>query len=93
MAKPPVFLERQSYRQRRMMDAIRLLPLLGLGLWMVALLWPVPESSAAGGGPSVPTSAALTYIFGVWMGLVILGWFLWRKTTRFNDPAQERQPE
>ena len=38
MSKPPgspLFLERRSYRFRRMMDAVRLLPLLVLAFWMV----------------------------------------------------------
>ena len=37
---PAVFLERQSYRRRRLMDVARLLPILGAALFAVPLLWP-----------------------------------------------------
>lgn len=75
MAKPgsPLFLERGSYRQRRVMDAVRLLVFLGAGLWMVPLLWPVPGGPEA---PAVPMSRALLYVFGVWCGLIVVSFFL-----------------
>lgn len=62
--KLPLFVERQTYRRRRIVDAARALPILGLMLWWVPLLWALPDE---------PTSAsgALTYIFSVWIGLVI----------------------
>ncbi len=61
--RPPIFLERRSYRQRRLRDAAHMLPLLGLALWALPLLF------AADGVPA-QTSRALLYIFGVWVGLV-----------------------
>ncbi|SLN43172.1 hypothetical protein ROJ8625_02134 [Roseivivax jejudonensis] len=63
---PLVFLERRTYRQRRLRDAARLLPVLGLFAWTVPLLW--PRGDAAPG-----TAAALTYLFAVWAALVIAG--------------------
>ncbi len=60
---PPLFLERRSYRQRRVRDAARLLPLLGVVLWLMPLMF------AADGDPA-PTSRAMIYIFGVWLGLI-----------------------
>ncbi|MEP5730979.1 MAG: hypothetical protein ABJL67_16605 [Sulfitobacter sp.] len=80
MARGPVFLERQSYRLRRMLDAIRLLPFLGILLWMVPLMWPLPEGGVEGSTGAMPMSVALQYLFGVWIGLVLLGWLLWRRT-------------
>ena len=76
MARDPVFLERKSYRQRRLMDAVRLLPLLGLALWMVPLMWASSEQTS----DPVPIGAALRYIFGVWMFMVLAGWALWWRT-------------
>lgn len=64
--KPPVFLERQSYRRRRAVDAARVLPLIGLLLWLVPLLW------AEEGDAAVRSSSAIIYLFGVW-GLLVLG--------------------
>ena len=68
----PVFLVRASYRQRRLRDALRLLPVLGAILWFVPLLWP----RGAGG---MTTSMALTYIFAAWAVLILLAVALSRR--------------
>jgi hypothetical protein len=68
---PAIFLERQSYRRRRLMDAARLLPLFGALLLAVPLLWPVTEP---GGDPvtgAVPMSDAMVYIFSAWLVLIV----------------------
>ena len=93
MPDGPLFLERQSYRQRRLMDAVRLLPVLGLLLWMVPLAWPLAQSGAEGGPESVPMSVALKYLFGVWGGLVVTGWLLWRRTATIAALAQPSDPQ
>tara|TARA_R110002049_G_scaffold10127_3_gene50308 strand:- start:13823 stop:14113 length:291 start_codon:yes stop_codon:yes gene_type:complete len=91
MAQSPIFLERRSYRLRRMMDAVRLLPLLGLLLWMVPLLWPVPPDGAAAlTSDRVTTGVALRYLFGVWAALIIATWALWRRTLDPVDGAAPR---
>lgn len=59
-----VFVERQTYRRRRLQDAARFLPIVGMVLFMVPLLWP------RGDGAGVGMSSALTYIFLCWAGLV-----------------------
>ncbi|GGG81987.1 hypothetical protein GCM10011415_34540 [Salipiger pallidus] len=64
--RPPVFLERHSYRRRRMVDAVRVLPFIGLVGWLVPLLWP-----EADGGEAVRSSSAILYLFGVWAVLVL----------------------
>lgn len=63
---PSIFLERRSYRLRRLMDALRLLPVLGGMLWMLPLFWPAAES----GQEAVAASTAITYVFGVWLFLI-----------------------
>ena len=69
------FLERQSYRRRRLIDTIRMVPVLGAVLWAVPLLWPTPEEE----GGSVASSDAIIYIFLVWLALVLLGgWCAYR---------------
>lgn len=71
--RPSVFLERKSYRQRRIRDAARLMPFLGAMLWGVPILWAEP-------GPyGISTSRAMLYIFGVWVLLaaVSLGLSRW----------------
>ncbi len=62
----PLFLERRSYRQRRLIDAARLLPVLGSVLFGLPVLWP---SGPEGG---LPTSSAILYLFGMWILLVWL---------------------
>lgn len=64
----PLFLERSSYRQRRMMDAVRLVAILAAGLWMIPLLWP----SQSVDGEAVRMSRALLYIFGVWCAVIAI---------------------
>ena len=62
--RPPVFLERASYRQRRWGDAGRFLPLVGLVLWLIPLLW------AAEGAEAMSNAGAVVYIFVIWLLLI-----------------------
>lgn len=67
--RQPLYLARQSYRRRRLMDAARLLPALGLFLFALPLLWPADPAT-----PDVAREAL--YVFGVWAGLVVLAMVL-----------------
>ncbi len=84
MPDRPVFLARQTYRMRRMMDAVRVLPLLGLALWMVPLMWPLPQGAGEDSGMAM--SKGLLYLFGVWAAMVLCGLVLWLKTRRTETP-------
>ena len=68
--RSPVFLERRSYRRRRVADAARLLPVAGGILLCVPLVWR--------GGASGGTVAAIIYVFGLWALLVAVSAFLSR---------------
>lgn len=71
--KPPVFLERRLYRKRRMADAARLLPILGIVLFGVPMLWlPRPGAGDGAGDATALTSLVIAYIFGIWVLLVAL---------------------
>ncbi len=59
-----MFVERQTYRRRRLRDAARVLPALGVLLWAVPLLWSIE-------GDQTVASSALMYLFGVWAILVV----------------------
>ncbi|CUJ12609.1 hypothetical protein TA5114_00723 [Cognatishimia activa] len=66
--RPPaqtVFLERQTYRRRRLIDLIKILPLIGLVLWLVPLLWPTE------GAEQVSSANATIYIFAIWFVLIV----------------------
>lgn len=60
----PLFLARRSYRRRRMMDAVRLLPAFGGAALMLPLLWRPAES------PEPDTAHGLVYLFVVWVVLI-----------------------
>jgi hypothetical protein len=71
-------LEHQAYRRRRIMDAARLLPVLGFGLVMLPMLWT--------NGRSVDSTASgLVYLFAVWVVLILLAAWVSR---RLFDPVR-----
>ena len=93
---PAVFLERQSYRRRRLMDAARLLPLLGALLFAVPLLWPGPQIAVVDDGTGlVAMSDAITYVFAVWAALIGasaafgMGVRYWAQTDTPSDSGQD----
>ena len=65
----PVFLERRSYRQRRLRDGARFLPVVAAFLFMVPLLFGLD-------GSATTTSRAMLYIFGTWATLAGVAWVL-----------------
>ncbi|MGH1330601.1 MAG: hypothetical protein ACRBBK_06945 [Paracoccaceae bacterium] len=78
----PLFLERRSYRRRRLIDMARLLPVLACFLWMIPLLW-------SGGEGTARTGRAMFYIFAIWIALIAVSAFLSRRLlrTEAEDPA------
>ena len=85
--RPSIFLERSSYRRRRMMDAARILPILGALLFLLPLLWPQPDYGAAG----VPASRAFIYVFGCWAVLILVAGLLSHSARRWQD-EEAREP-
>ncbi|SFI91798.1 hypothetical protein [Celeribacter neptunius] len=71
----PLYLARASYRRRRLIDALRLLPFLLLALWMLPLLW-------GGEGTDQPVGAgarAFLHVFLVWaLGVILAAWLAFR---------------
>jgi ABC-type transport system involved in cytochrome c biogenesis permease component len=85
--KPPIFLQRQNYRQRRVRDAAKLLPFVGAVLWVLPLSWGQdPQDGQIG-------SAGLIYIFAVWVLLIVLGAFLANRIRAdpTQDPAEDTE--
>lgn len=80
-----LFLERETYRMRRLLDAGRVLPVLGIALWLVPLLW------LGAPGDGVPMSVALIYVFGVW-ALLILCALLFGLTVRLRQADDAPAP-
>ncbi len=82
MSRRPVFLERRGYRRRRVMDAARVLPVVGAFLLLMPLLW----AGAHGGVAS--TAGAGIYVFAVWGGLIGAAGLFARALTRPAPPEE-----
>ncbi len=88
--RPPVFVPRASYRQRRIRDMARLLPMVGAVLFMIPLLWP-QRGDGPGTGEVQMTSGAIVYLFTTWVILIALAAIISRLTgsddASGDDPA------
>lgn len=76
LEEPPqktVFVARETYRQRRTMDAARLLPLFGILALMLPLFWSETVTAERG------TSRGVIYLFSIWIVLIFCAAFLSRR--------------
>ncbi|MCV2870189.1 hypothetical protein OEW28_16280 [Defluviimonas sp. WL0002] len=80
----PLFLERRSYRRRRLSDAARILPLLGFVLFLVPILWLPAET------PAPDTGRGGVYVFAVWFLLIIATFGLSRV---LSDDEDAKRPD
>ena len=78
----PLFLARQSYRRRRLIDALRLVPVLG------ALLFTVPVLGASGHAGS--SFGGALYLFLSWALLILLTAILSRRVQ--GSPPDPSEP-
>ncbi len=87
-----IFLERKSYRRRRVMDAVRLTAVLGVILWMFPVTWP---SGSADDAEGLPMSHALFFVFGVWILLILIaaGLFIMMPSVHRGDDAEDQEEE
>ncbi len=84
--RAPLFLQRSTYRRRRLLDGARVLPVLGLILILLPILW------TRNSGDSIAGEAI--YFFVLWGGLIITAALLARPLCRAQalgdrDPAQD----
>lgn len=82
--KAPLFLAREVYRKRRLRDAARFLPVLGIVLLMLPKLWRAPDGAGLGAGQDV------VYIFIVWAGLIAAAAWLSSGLDASDTPAVEQ---
>lgn len=80
-----LFLERRSYRRRRLGDAARMLPLFGLVLILLPLFW----DPGTTGAPRV-TAWDGVYLFCIWAGLIAAAAVLARGLTAPTDERAAR---
>ncbi len=78
--RAPLFLARAVYRQRRLRDAARLLPLVGFFLLLLPLMW---SDTARAGRIAV-------YVFGVWALLIGLAAYV---APGLAQPEADTPPE
>ena len=74
--RPPVFLERRTYRQQRLSDALRLLPVFGAILVLLPGFWPGTALSS--------TADVLRFVFAAWALVIVLGLVLARAEARLS---------
>jgi hypothetical protein len=79
----PLFLARASYRRRRLRDAARLLPIVGLLLWLLPILW-MP------GGKINLTAADIIYFFTIWLALIVVA-SAFARGLRVGDRGEEEE--
>jgi hypothetical protein len=80
--RPPLFLERESYRRRRLMDGARALPVIGLVLLLLPALWRIDRAPNA--------AAEALYIFAVWALLIVAAALLAGPLRRTETPQPPR---
>ncbi len=81
------FLPRSGYRLRRLHDAARLLPLFGLFLLVLPVLWTPTDDELR------RTASDGIYLFAVWIGLIAVAALFARKLGRAHEDPAERTTE
>ncbi|MCS5602293.1 MAG: hypothetical protein ACU0BZ_07660 [Paracoccus sp. (in: a-proteobacteria)] len=84
MPDRPLFLERASFRRRRLGDAARVLPVLAL----VAILLPVWWLPAG-----VSLAFGAVWLFGTWAVLIVLVWALHRGLMRAEAATRQARAQ
>lgn len=83
----PLYLARETYRRRRLMDAARLLPLLGVFLLALPVFWN-PEQAE-----QPDTAGEGIYLFIIWAVLIVAAFIFARGLAPVVDERSERRPE
>ena len=81
MPRPPLFLAREGYRRRRLADMARLLPIVGLALFLLPLL-DASDGLSAG---------MLVYLFVAWALLILASAILARRLGSSRDSSSDPQ--
>jgi hypothetical protein len=84
--KRPLFLAPQTYRQRRLRDAARILPVLAAFLMILPMLWGDDASDIR------RTSSDGIYLFVVWLLLIAAAALLARRLSSEPDSTEPSKP-
>lgn len=85
-ARQPLFVAPRIYRSRRLRDAARILPVAGLALMLLPMLW-TPAGEAARS-----TARDGIYLFVLWGALILAARLLAPRLSE-DDPAGPHPPE
>ncbi|MGO4907197.1 hypothetical protein ACEN2J_02565 [Pseudorhodobacter sp. W20_MBD10_FR17] len=85
--KRPLFLAPQTYRQRRLRDAARILPVLAMFLLILPMLWGDDASDIR------QTSSDGIYLFVVWLLMIASAALLARRLSSEPDSADAAKPK
>lgn len=77
--RSPVFLPKDNYRQRRVMDAARVLPVFATALLLVPMFWTDRQNTGLG----------MVYLFVVWLAVIVGSAILSR---RLSAPLRQDRP-
>lgn len=80
----PIFLERERYRTRRIMDGARFAPVFATFLFALPVMW--------GAAQDVPTASALIYVFGAWGLMIVATALISRKLRNIPRDAWRERP-
>ena len=80
------FLARSGYRQRRLRDVAGMVPVFGILLLQLPLLWPRGEGESL-------LSHAMIYLFALWVILIAVAVYLARAIREDADVQPESQDE
>ena len=72
------FLAREAYRRRRRLEGLRLLPVAGVLLFLLPILWTSVE------GQEASTSGGLFYVFICWLVLIVIA-FVFSRYAHSDD--------
>lgn len=82
--RSPLFVERETYRRRRLLDAARMLPVVGLVAVLLPVLW------SAGGQTN--TAGEGVYLFVLWAVMVAVAALLARPLRDEQDRPRNQNP-
>lgn len=80
MSRSPLFLRPASYRRRRQRDAARLLPFVGMFLFLLPILWAPAQSFRRDTAPDG------IFLFVGWAAMILLAALIARSLSRPGDP-------
>ncbi|MEF3046565.1 hypothetical protein [Pseudotabrizicola sp. L79] len=85
--RPPLFLRPATYRRRRRRDAARLLPFVGVFLFLLPILWAPQQTFRRDTAPDG------IYLFIAWAGLIFLTFLITRSLAKPGDDGDPEEPD